>query len=253
MRRTPTESRRWRHPCASHPARDTTPGGASTHGAPPRRVGSRRVRTACGVLIATALPWLAALAAASARATPVTVTVATPAGEPLGSSAVILEPATSPPPASGRRSSIDQLNRRFTPQLSVVQVGTSVEFPNSDNVRHHVYSFSPAKSFDLKLYAGRGAPPVTFDRPGLVVLGCNIHDSMVGFIIVTPSPHFALTAANGRATLDVPPGRYTLRVWGQALEAAPPRRALVVGAAPQSEAVTARASSQPDQVPAWED
>lgn len=200
-----------------------------------------------------ALLWLAGLVAPAVQATPVTLAVATPGGEPLAAVAVILEPATPPPAVSGRRSSIDQLNRRFTPQLSIVQVGTSVDFPNSDNVRHHVYSFSPAKTFDLKLYAGRGAPPVTFDRPGLVVLGCNIHDSMVGFIIVTASPHFALSGTNGRATLDVPPGRYALRVWSPALEVAPPRRALVVGNAPLVETVTATPAAQPDKVPAWED
>lgn len=206
-----------------------------------------------GATCAAALLWIASLGTLAAHATPVTLSVASPGGAPMTSVAVILEPATPPPAASGRRSSIDQLNRRFTPQLSIVQVGTAVDFPNSDNVRHHVYSFSPAKTFDLKLYAGRGAPPVTFDRPGLVVLGCNIHDSMVAFIVVTPSPHFGLTGDDGRVALDVPPGRYVLRVWSPTLDAAPPRRTLVVGATPLAESVTATPAARPDQVPAWED
>lgn len=223
----------------------------STRNGPMRTAIATALRTLAPTY--AALLWLAGLVAPAVQATPVTLAVATPVGEPLAAVALILEPATPPPAVSGRRSSIDQLNRRFTPQLSIVQVGTSIDFPNSDNVRHHVYSFSPAKTFDLKLYAGRGAPPVTFDRPGLVVLGCNIHDSMVGFIIVTASPHFALSGANGRVTLDVPPGRYALRAWSPALEVAPPRRILVVGNAPLAETVTAMPATQPDKVPAWED
>ena len=76
---------------------------------------------------------------------------------------------------------------------SSVGVGTRVEFPNNDSVSHQVYSFSPAKRFQLPLYKGEIHPPVTFDQPGLVVLGCNIHDSMVGYIYVTDAPYFGTT------------------------------------------------------------
>ncbi len=214
----------------------------------------RGSRAACVAMhLATALGLCSALGAGIARATPVTVALESTAGQPVAGAVVILEPATTATTASGARRSIDQVDRAFLPRVSVVQVGTSVEFPNSDNVRHHVYSFSAARTFDLKLYAGRGAPPVTFDRPGLVVLGCNIHDSMIGFIVVTRSPHFALTAAGGKATLDVPPGRYELRVWSPALAAAPPRRTLTVSTTALSESVTATLAPGPDHVPAWED
>ena len=82
-------------------------------------------------------------------------------------------------------------------------------------MRHHVYSFSPAKKFELKLYTGTPSNPVLFDRPGVAVLGCNIHDQMVGWIVVVDTPYYARTpAAPGRAQIDnVPPGTYALRTW----------------------------------------
>jgi len=98
--------------------------------------------------------------------------------------------------------------------VNVVQTGTSVSFPNSDNIRHSVYSFSAPKIFTLKLYAGRSAEPVVFDKPGLIVLGCNIHDIMIAWLLVVDTPYFAHTDAGGMAILaKLPPGDYTLRTW----------------------------------------
>ena len=100
------------------------------------------------------------------------------------------------------------------PAVSVVPVGSAVDFPNRDTVRHHVYSFSPAKPFELKLYTGKPANPVVFDRAGIAVLGCNIHDHMAAWVVVVETPYFAQSSAAGRATLDdVPAGSYRLRVW----------------------------------------
>jgi plastocyanin len=93
-----------------------------------------------------------------------------------------------------------QQKKQFVPEVLVVPVGSEVRFPNHDTVRHHVYSFSPAKKFELKLYTGTPANPVLFDRPGVVVLGCNIHDQMVGWILVVDTPYYAQTlAATGKA------------------------------------------------------
>ncbi len=75
---------------------------------------------------------------------------------------------------------------------------------------HHVYSFSEAKTFELALYKGNAHPPLVFDRPGVVVLGCNIHDSMLGYILVVDTPHFASTDAAGALSLDEPAGRRLL-------------------------------------------
>ncbi len=109
---------------------------------------------------------------------------------------------------------MDQQNKEFVPQVLPVPVGAAVTFPNRDNIRHHVYSFSSPKRFELPLYIGTPAAPVVFDKPGVVVLGCNIHDWMVGYVYVVPTPYFGRTAADGRVNLaDVPPGAYEARVW----------------------------------------
>jgi plastocyanin len=119
------------------------------------------------------------------------------------------------PPAD----TIDQVDKQFVPYVKPVYVGSKVRFPNSDHIRHQVYSFSPAKKFELPLYGGTDAPPVVFDKPGVVVLGCNIHDWMVGYIYVSETPFFAKTEAAGSATIDdMPPGEYTVRVWHPSMD-----------------------------------
>jgi len=135
--------------------------------------------------------------------------------KPLEDAVVMLEPKAGRAPVRPMPDQvISQRRRRFEPAVSVVTAGTRVEFPNRDDVRHHVYSFSEAKRFELKLYQGRPEAPVTFDRAGLVVLGCNIHDHMVAWVVVSDTPWFARTPGNGEAQLpDVPPGDYRLRVW----------------------------------------
>ncbi|HEX5357257.1 MAG TPA: methylamine utilization protein [Aquabacterium sp.] len=110
-----------------------------------------------------------------------------------------------------------QKNKAFSPTLRVVQTGTSVNFPNFDTVRHHVYSFSPVKTFEIKLYAGTPAAPVIFDKPGTATLGCNIHDRMLGYIHVVDTPYFGVTDSSGRLTLDLPSGEHRVRVWTPAM------------------------------------
>ena len=168
-----------------------------------------------------------ALAAAcgGAAAASVGVFVSDAAGRPLADAVVLLEPAGARLPVvpmSGVR--ISQQKRQFAPQVSVVTVGTPVSFPNDDTVRHHVYSFSAVKTFELKLYAGVPNAPVVFDKPGIAVLGCNIHDQMVAWVVVVDTPLYARSAASGKARIEgVPPGNYQLRVWHSALaEGAPP-------------------------------
>jgi plastocyanin len=109
---------------------------------------------------------------------------------------------------------VDQVNKTFIPELLPIVVGTSVRFPNHDQIHHHVYSFSPTKTFELPLYKGEDAAPVLFDKVGVVKIGCNIHDWMSGIILVLPSPHFAVTDAAGHFVLeDMPSGAYTLVAW----------------------------------------
>ena len=131
---------------------------------------------------------------------------------------------------------MDQRGLRFVPFVLPVQAGTSVAFPNSDNVRHHVYSFSPAKRFELRLYAGNHTSTVLFDKPGIVTLGCNIHDWMVSYVYVLDTPYFAKTGADGLAHLgDLPAGTYVARLWHPRIDGAAPivvEQLLVVGHAP---------------------
>ena len=116
--------------------------------------------------------------------------------------------------ARTRAESVDQVDKEFVPKVKPVFVGSTVAFPNRDNVRHHVYSFSAAKRFELPLYSGVPARPVLFDKPGVVVLGCNIHDWMIGYIYVSESPFYAKTDARGRATIaDLPARTFIVRVW----------------------------------------
>jgi len=150
----------------------------------------------------------------AAQAADIKLQVESASASPLSNAVVYATPLTpSARPVPGTVV-IDQINRQFVPRDSVVEAGTSIAFPNSDNIHHSVYSFSPAKVFTLPLYAGKTVSPVLFDKPGVVVLGCNIHDSMVAWILVVDTPYYARTDASGTATLTgLPPGEYQLRAW----------------------------------------
>ncbi|OZA12475.1 MAG: hypothetical protein B7X94_03825, partial [Hydrogenophilales bacterium 17-62-8] len=109
---------------------------------------------------------------------------------------------------------IDQVDKAFVPLVSVAQTGTRVSFPNKDNIRHHVYSFSSAKKFEIKLYADTPSQPVLFDKPGVVVMGCNIHDNMVAHLLLVDTPFYAKSDRQGNARIDdLPPGDYSLIAW----------------------------------------
>ncbi len=117
-------------------------------------------------------------------------------------------------PVGALKADMDQRGQRFAPHVLVVHTGTQVRFPNSDNIRHQVYSFSTAKRFELRLYEGTPAAPLLFDKPGVVVLGCNIHDWMLGYIYVTDDPRYGVSNAQGRVRLEeLPPGDYHATLW----------------------------------------
>ena len=157
---------------------------------------------------------LAAGLAAPARAATVTVQALGSDGKPLPEAVVFLESRearAAVKPLAGQE--IAQVDRKFVPQVTVLTVGSELRFPNRDTVRHHVYSFSPAKTFELKLYAGTPANPVLFDKPGIAVLGCNIHDQMVAWVVVVETPYHAVAGKAGTLKIDAPPGSYRLRTW----------------------------------------
>ena len=201
------------------------------------------------------LAWLAALAAlvllaGGAQAGTVQVDVSDAAGKPVADAVVFLDSAEARKqvkPLAGVEMA--QEKRQFVPGVLVVPVGTEVLFPNRDSVRHHVYSFSPAKKFELKLYSGTPSNPVLFDKSGVVALGCNIHDQMVGWVLVVDTPYYARTpAATGKVQLDnVPPGTYTLRTWHARLPVGAPamEQALTVPATGTATAAVRMTGLQP--------
>ncbi len=163
------------------------------------------------------------LGAPAARAGGVAIEARNTAGAAAEDAVLVFDPLDATPPPGHGAAAIDQINKKFSPKVSVVRTGTAITFPNSDQIRHQVYSFSTAKPFSLKLYAGSPRAEVLFDHPGLVILGCNIHDQMVGFVAVVDTPYFAKTDAKGKASLDLPPGHYRLRVWHAAIANFNPR------------------------------
>lgn len=168
-------------------------------------------------ITAAALLLICALAVQPALAAPFTVQVKNAAGQPLVDAVVAVELRGKPSRTTTAKAEMGQRDRQFTPQLLVIQTGTAVNFPNFDTVRHHVYSFSPTKTFEIKLYAGTPAAPVAFDKPGVATLGCNIHDRMSARIVVVDTPLFARTDAKGQATLELPAGEHELQLWHASL------------------------------------
>jgi plastocyanin len=164
--------------------------------------------------IALACACLSLIAAEAAHAAPWTVQVRDRAGHPVADAVIAVEINGHPTQARPRASAeMAQRERQFQPSVLVVQTGTAVSFPNFDTVRHHVYSFSGAKKFDIKLYTGTPAKPEVFDKPGIATLGCNIHDRMSAHIVVVDTPVFAKSGASGLVTLDLPPGEHVMRHW----------------------------------------
>lgn len=178
---------------------------------------------------------IGALTVPLAHAATVSVQLQDAAGKPLPDGVVFLESREAKQMAKPLASAeMAQVARQFTPRVLVVTAGTAVHFPNRDTVRHHVYSFSPTKKFELKLYTGTAANPVVFDQPGIAVLGCNIHDNMSAWVVVVETPFYASGDAKGATTVrDVPAGTYRLRVWhpGLAVGAPAAEQALTVGSA----------------------
>ncbi len=172
---------------------------------------------------------LALAAPGGAPAASVQAQVRDAARKPVADAVVYAMPATGPSEARSARAAIEQIDREFVPYVSVVQTGTAVSFPNRDTILHHVYSFSPARTFEIKLYTGKSPGEIVFDKPGVVNIGCNIHDWMVGYVLVVSTPYFAKTNADGIAQLrDIPSGTYELRAWHPRQSAAADARSLVL-------------------------
>src|SRR5579864_7330292 len=132
-------------------------------------------------------------------------------------------------PVAPVKAVMDQIHQAFVPDLLVIPVGSTIEFPNSDSVSHQIYSFSPARKFQLPLYRGKPYPPVAFDHAGVVTLGCNIHDSMLAYVVVTDASYFGRTDSAGKWSNDIPRGSYRITVWHPRLrDTAEPEQPLTI-------------------------
>lgn len=167
------------------------------------------------------LPLLLLALPAGALAAPVSITVTGGDGRPLAGAVVEVQSARAPAASTALPGpfAMAQKDIAFQPRVLIVPVGAAVTFPNRDQVRHHVYSFSTPKRFELKLYGRDETRAVIFDKPGVVAVGCNIHDQMSGFIIVTDTPYTAQSDARGRVSFDVPAGAARVTIWHPSIRA----------------------------------
>ncbi|MEP7155544.1 MAG: methylamine utilization protein [Betaproteobacteria bacterium] len=162
-----------------------------------------------------ALLVLATLAAAPASAG-LTAKIVDASGKPVPDAVVYAIPTagTRVPTRTPAGVAIEQRDREFSPYVTVIQTGTTVTFPNRDPLLHHVYSFSHVKTFEIKLYSGDAPRGILFDKPGTVTLGCNIHDWMIGYILVVDTPWFAKSDSEGMARIgDIGAGEFELHAW----------------------------------------
>ncbi|MEO7495298.1 MAG: methylamine utilization protein [Massilia sp.] len=161
---------------------------------------------------------------AQAGAAALAVSVIDGDGKPLADTVVYVElDGAVSAPRNPKPAEIEQRGLKFLPLVSVIQAGAQIAFPNNDKVRHHIYSFSPAKKFDQKLYSGVAAAPQVFDKAGTVVLGCNIHDRMIAYVKVLDTPYFAKTDAAGVARIELPAAaKGSLKAWHFNMQGAAP-------------------------------
>jgi plastocyanin len=185
------------------------------------------------------VPAMLLCATTIAGAAPLAIRIEKRDGKPLAGAVLTLEPEAQRLPAVAPvHSTVDQVDLTFVPDVVVIPVGSTVSFPNSDAVSHQVYSFSSTRRFQLPLYRGKPYPPVSFDQPGIVTLGCNIHDNMLAYVVVTNAPFFGRSDARGQWALpDVPNGKYKLRLWHPLLNEPAVEREIEVGSAAPADAL----------------
>ena len=164
------------------------------------------------------------------------VTVTTTDGKPVSDMVLTVKPvdAPAPKPLTSGKAIMDQINKEFVPEVLAIYPGTAVSFPNSDSIAHQVYSFSATKRFSLPLYRGKPYPPVIFEQPGIVALGCNIHDQMVGYIVVVDTPYFGQSNSTGQWQRELPAGTYRLHAWHPRLIDAVPDQSITIADAQNS-------------------
>jgi len=188
-----------------------------------------------------AISLLALVAQAAHAAGTVRVVTTDASGKPVADAVAYVQALDSPAPVHPPDKPVEiiQRDQEFEPYVTAIVVGTRVVFPNRDTVQHHVYSVSPAKKFEIPLYIGESTATITFDREGVVTLGCNIHDWMIAYVLVLGTPYFAKTGADGIADISgLPPGRYRLEVWHPRLAAKVGRELAVAGSGETTQVIS---------------
>ncbi|HVU25193.1 MAG TPA: hypothetical protein VHE13_13785 [Opitutus sp.] len=182
---------------------------------------------------------LGALVRFAAHSQNLQVTLQDQHGAPVPDAVVSLSPTdgAAVPSATDQVHEIVQQGQAFIPYVTAVPVGSTVVFPNRDRVQHHVYSLSPAKKFELPLYDPGRSERIVFDRAGIVTLGCNIHDWMLAYLVVLPTPWFDRSDQTGHAALTAPAGAYRLTIWQPRLSR-PLEQDVTLTAAPTALALT---------------
>ena len=165
--------------------------------------------------ISLAAALLCALLIAHAHAAMLDITVVDAKGKPARDAVIAITPENSKisshAPSSGV---IDQRRETYLPRVTILRVGGSLVFTNSDTTMHQVYSFSAIKQFQFETDKGQTSKPVIFDKAGIAAIGCNIHDNMVAYVFVSDAPFAVLTDAKGHTRIgDLPVGSYRARVW----------------------------------------
>jgi len=170
----------------------------------------------------------AQLMSGTAQAAPQQILVINEAGQSVPQAVVSVMVKGAQANGAGTVVDMAQRDKRFAPTVVALQVGGAVNFPNYDTVRHHVYSFSNTRKFEIKLYTGTPTAPVVFDKPGTATLGCNIHDTMLGYVHVVDTPYYGITDASGKVTIELPAGEHKARIWTPAMgEATLPAESLL--------------------------
>jgi plastocyanin len=161
-----------------------------------------------------AMLWLYATAATAASGATLTMTLTDQEGNAVDDAVLYVSAVDGKQTATvPMQVNVDQVDEMFVPHVRAITTGSSISFPNSDHIRHHVYSFSEARTFELPLYIGIPAEPLMFDKAGLVTLGCNIHDHMLGYVLVLDTPYFAEVVAGSATIANLPTGQWAIEIW----------------------------------------
>jgi plastocyanin len=197
---------------------------------------------------------LALAAVASADAAELSVRIADDHGKAVADAVVTVLPRADANNASAARAApstrtIDQKDLTFVPYIEIFRPGDKVVFRNSDQTRHHVYSFSQIKAFEFMLVPGQSSPPIELDKTGVIAVGCNIHDQMITYLYISDAPWISHSGADGLVVFhDLPAGNYNVRVWQPRLRPNKPdlAQSMTLIGATESKVLTFNLSLLPD-------